>query len=105
MSNPTILSSKVAGTPVYTPDGEKVGSIDELIIDKHSGLVRFVTLESGGFLGMGSEHSQIPWHALTYDTTRDGYVVPLALLDKTLAARSRDERGPGIDDLFGEKSV
>ena len=111
MSNPTITSSKVAGTPVYNPDGEKLGSIDDLIIDKHSGLVRFATLESGGFLGVGSEHGNIPWQALTYDTQRAGYVVPLAQIDKVPpreageAPEETHKRGHRLDNFFGEKSI
>lgn len=111
MSNPTITSGKVAGTDVYNPDGEKVGSIDDLIIDKRSGLVRFATLDSGGFLGMGGEHYAIPWQALTYDTQRAGYVVPLAQLDKVSpreageAPEGTHERGHRIDEFFGEKSI
>ena len=35
MSNACISSTKVAGTAVYNANGDKLGSIDELIIDKH----------------------------------------------------------------------
>ena len=41
MSNLCISSSKVAGTAVYNANADKLGSIDDLVIDKRSGQVRY----------------------------------------------------------------
>ena len=73
MSNPCISSSKVAGTAVYNASGDKLGSIDDVIIDKRSGQVRYAALEFGGFLGMGTDRYPIPWGMLKYDTRLEGY--------------------------------
>ncbi|WP_341678458.1 PRC-barrel domain-containing protein [Niveibacterium sp. SC-1] len=72
-----ISSDKVEGTNVYNTAGEKLGSIDDLMIDKQSGQVRYAVLEFGGFLGMGTDRYPLPWSILKYDTAKDGYVVPL----------------------------
>ena len=72
-----ISSDKVEGTKVYNLDGEKLGSIDDLMIDKQSGQVRYAVLEFGGFLGIGSDRYPLPWDVLRYDTAQDGYVVSL----------------------------
>lgn len=72
-----ISSDKVEGTKVYNGAGEKLGSIDDLMIDKQSGQVRYAVLEFGGFLGMGTDRYPLPWSMLRYDTVQDGYVVPL----------------------------
>lgn len=77
VSNSVISSDKVQGTAVYNTAGEKLGTIDNLVIDKQSGQVRYAVLEFGGFLGMGADRYPIPWPMLTYDAERDGYVVPL----------------------------
>ena len=74
MNTPNILSSKVAGTAVYNASGEKLGSIDDLVIDKVSGQVRYAALEFGGFLGIGTDRYPIPWAKLKYDTGLAGYV-------------------------------
>ena len=37
MSNPCISFTKVSGTAVYNTNGDKLGSVDDLIIDKVSG--------------------------------------------------------------------
>ncbi|MEO8056956.1 MAG: PRC-barrel domain-containing protein [Burkholderiales bacterium] len=72
-----ISSERVEGTKVFNEAGDKLGSVDELMIDKHSGQVRYAVLEFGGFLGMGTERYPMPWNMLKYDTALDGYVVPL----------------------------
>ena len=51
-----ISSDKVEGASVYNADGHKLGSIDDLMIDKWSGQVRYAVLEFGGFLGMGTRY-------------------------------------------------
>src|SRR5664279_3564631 len=75
-----ISSDKVEGTSVYNPAGDKLGSVDDLMIDKVSGQVRYAVMEFGGFLGMGTDRYPIPWKLLKYDTGLGGYAVPL---DKT----------------------
>ena len=73
----TISSSKVEGTNVYNPKGDKLGSISDLVIDKQGGHVRYAALEFGGFLGIGTDRYPLPWSLLKYDTVKDGYVVNL----------------------------
>jgi len=106
----TIPSSKVEGTSVYNPAGDKLGSIDELIIDKLSGKVRYAALEFGGFLGMGTDRYPLPWSLLKYDTRQDGYVVDLTKdqLDKA-PKYAKDETpsytedyGRGVYDYYGQ---
>jgi sporulation protein YlmC with PRC-barrel domain len=72
-----ISSERVEGTNVYNQAGDKLGSIDDLMIDKMSGQVRYAVLEFGGFLGIGTDRYPLPWNMLKYDTSMDGYVVPL----------------------------
>jgi hypothetical protein len=62
-----IASDRVEGTPVRRPDGEKVGTIDRLMIDKISGKVAYAVLRFGGFLGMGEKHLPLPWTKLHYN--------------------------------------
>ncbi|MCE4556897.1 PRC-barrel domain-containing protein [Roseateles cellulosilyticus] len=97
--HPTIPASKVEGTAVYNLDGDKLGSIDDLVIDKRTGHVRYAALEFGGFLGIGTDRYPLPWHLLRYDTTKDGYVVNLDRDLLTDAPRyARGTEPPQTDD-------
>ena len=55
-----ISSDKVNGTSVYNLNGDKLGSIDTLMIDKLSGQVRYAVMEFGGFLGIGTDRYPLP---------------------------------------------
>jgi len=68
-----ISSNSVQGTEVYGATGEHVGEIDHLMIERVSGRVAYAVMSFGGFLGMGKDFYPIPWNALKYDTTLDGY--------------------------------
>ena len=56
-----IGSDKVEGTTVYDAKGEKMGSIERVMINKRSGQVAYAVLSFGGILGIGSDYYPIPW--------------------------------------------
>jgi sporulation protein YlmC with PRC-barrel domain len=64
-----IESDRVEGTTVYDPQGNNIGNIKRVMIDKTSGQVAYAVMSFGGFLGMGTEEHAIPWNKLTYDTS------------------------------------
>jgi hypothetical protein len=70
-----IASDKVEGTAVYGPDSKKIGSIENVMLDKRSGQVAYAVLGFGGFLGMGADHYPLPWAMLKYDEDLGGYIV------------------------------
>lgn len=79
-----IGSDKVEGTAVYGPDGEKIGAIERVMIDKMSGKVSYAVLSFGGFLGIGDDHYPLPWQSLKYNTELGGYqsLIPVEQLTK-----------------------
>ena len=72
-----VTARRLEGTIVYGVTGEKVGCIEDLMIDKVSGKVAYAVLAFGGFLGMGERHHPLPWSILKYDLVKSGYVVEL----------------------------
>ncbi len=72
-----ISSRRVEGTPVYNREGEKLGTVRSLMINKKTGQVAYAVLSLGGFLGLGTDVHPVPWEILTYDVERRGYVVNL----------------------------
>jgi hypothetical protein len=70
-----IGSDKVEGTPVYRSNGERVGKIERIMIDKLTGKVAYAVMSFGGFMGIGEDYYPLPWSLLTYNTKLDGYEV------------------------------
>ena len=104
-----IASDKVEGTAVYDRSGERLGSVYNFMVDKHSGQVAYAVMAFGGFLGMGEKYHPLPWKKLDYDPSKGGFVVDI---DKSTLegapAYSREENpwanpgyGRGIYDYYG----
>ena len=70
-----IESDRVEGTPVYRSNGERIGHIQRIMIEKVSGKATYAIMHFGGFLGIGEEAYPLPWPVLTYNTTLGGYEV------------------------------
>ena len=86
-----IASDKVEGTSVYGPDGDKIGSIENVMIDKMSGKVAYAVLTFGGFLGMGNDYYPLPWASLKYDEDVGGYLVNITRDQLESAPKFTDE--------------
>jgi sporulation protein YlmC with PRC-barrel domain len=57
-------SSTLVGMTVKNPAGEKLGTVNDLVIDVHQGKIRYAALSFGGILGVGNKLFAIPWTAL-----------------------------------------
>ena len=73
-----IGSDKVEGTAVYRSNGDRVGSIERVMLDKLSGKVAYAVMSFGGFLGIGDDYYPIPWSLLTYNEQLGGYEVNIS---------------------------
>ncbi|HEY2445568.1 MAG TPA: PRC-barrel domain-containing protein [Rhizomicrobium sp.] len=87
-----ILASKVKGTAVYNPSGEKIGEVEDVVLDKKSDHILFAALGFGGVLGIGEKFYPVPWSMLDYDSNRGGYIVPMSkdVLEKAPAYELND---------------
>lgn len=56
---------EIRGRRVVDPDGHRLGTVDDLLVDEGEKHVRFLEVSSGGFLGMGQEKVLIPVEAVT----------------------------------------
>ena len=70
-----IGSDKVEGTPVHRSNGERIGRIERVMIDKISGKVAYAVMSFGGFMGIGEDYYPLPWSLLTYNPKLGGYEV------------------------------
>jgi sporulation protein YlmC with PRC-barrel domain len=70
-----IRAKKVIGTNVKDRSGNKIGEIEDIILDKQSNNIMFAVVSFGGFLGMSEKYHPLPWASLDYDERDGGYVV------------------------------
>lgn len=103
-----IESDRVEGTNVYGSDGEKIGHIERLMIEKVSGNVSYAVLSFGGFMGIGDDHYPLPWPSLKYNTELDGYQTMITADKLTGAPSYKTEadwdwstRGRAVSDYYG----
>lgn len=55
----------IRGKDVYDVDGQQIGSVDDLYIDRHEREARFLEVGTGGFLGIGEKNLLIPVETIT----------------------------------------
>src|SRR3954470_23707979 len=71
-----IRAKKVIGTSVKNSAGQKIGSVEDIVLDKLSNNIVYAVVGFGGFLGMNEKYHPVPWSALDYNEAEDSYVVP-----------------------------
>jgi sporulation protein YlmC with PRC-barrel domain len=87
---PRVMSSStLEGNAVMNRQGDKLGTIEEIMLDVSTGRVAYAVLAAGGFLGIGDKLFAIPWQALTLDTDNEAFILDV---DK-----ERLENAPGFD--------
>ena len=76
-------ASDVIGMEVKNLQGEKLGKVENILIDLPSSRIVQVVISSGGFLGLGDELSAVPPKALRYDPSQK--VLALDMTKEALA--------------------
>ena len=73
--------SKLIGVDVYNEQNEKIGDIDEILLDT-SGKVAGVVIGVGGFLGIGGHLVAVPYDSLVIDDEGSKIQLPGASKDE-----------------------
>ena len=100
-----IASDKVEGTPVYRSNGERVGEIKRIMIDKISGKVAYAVMSFGGFMGIGEDYYPLPWSLLSYNPELEGYEVNLSESQLKNAPRYSKHENWDWSDRAREKTI
>jgi hypothetical protein len=74
-TNSLISSGKIDRMVVYDRNGDRLGTIHHLMINKLTGQVAYAVMSFSGFMGMGRRYHPLPWAALTFDARIGGFVV------------------------------
>jgi len=82
--------STFIGADVENPQGQNLGDIKDIVIDRASGRIAYAVVSFGGFLGMGEKLFAVPWGA---------FAQPRADKDKLVldVDKERLKNAPGFD--------
>jgi sporulation protein YlmC with PRC-barrel domain len=72
----TVRPWQVMGVDVIAPDGEMLGTIEDVVVDKTSEVIRYVVIGIGGQKGRGERFETIPWLDLEFSEEENAFVAP-----------------------------
>jgi hypothetical protein len=85
-----IRGNTFIGANVENPQGQNLGEIKDIVIDRASGRMAYAVVSFGGFLGMGEKLFAVPWGAFSQPKAdKDTFVLDV---DK-----ERLKNAPGFD--------
>lgn len=87
----TFRASALTGLNVRNMQGEKLGTINELVVDVRTGKIAYAALSVGGVLGIGDKLFAVPFGDLKFDHGMDEMFFVLNLSKEKLQA------APGFD--------
>jgi sporulation protein YlmC with PRC-barrel domain len=85
---PVVACDALVGEDVLSPGGERLGTIEQIVIDISQGRIAYAVLAHGGVFGIGEKLFAIPWSAFTHDGEGGGLVLDVA------RERLENARGP-----------
>lgn len=89
--------SELEGMAIANHQGEDLGELEELMIDMDSGVVAYGIVSYGGFLGIGSNLSPVPWASVDL-RAQDEQLVIDATRDDLEALSFSDDDWPDFSD-------
>jgi len=100
-----LSASTLNGNDVYNPNGDKLGSIKEIMLDIENGKVCYAVLSFGGFISLGEKLFAVPWSALAIDTINKRFVMDTDEERLKNAPGFDTNNWPNMADPTWEKSV
>jgi sporulation protein YlmC with PRC-barrel domain len=81
--------SMFIGADVENTQGQNLGDVKDIVIDRGSGRIAYAVVSFGGFLGLGEKLFAVPWGAFSQKADKDTFVLAV---DK-----ERLQNAPGFD--------
>lgn len=103
---PELMSAhSLTGNKVCNKNGDKLGRIDNIMLDTRNGKVGYAVLTFGGFLGKGSKLFAVPWNALILDTKNKCFILDVEQDYLKEAPGFNTDRWPDMADPTWSKEV
>lgn len=100
-----LSASTITGDEVCNLEDEKLGSIQDIMLDTQTGKIRYAVLSSGGFLGMGDRLFAVPWSAFKLDTENKRFILDVDVERLKAAPGFDKDEWPNTADAAWNSSV
>jgi sporulation protein YlmC with PRC-barrel domain len=102
----TMLSATtITGDEVCNLEDEKLGTIEDIMLDISTGKIRYAVLSSGGFLGIGDRLFAVPWSALKLDTEHKRFILDVDVEGLKAAPGFNKDEWPNMADSTWNSTV
>jgi sporulation protein YlmC with PRC-barrel domain len=68
---------EVTGTEVRNHEDERLGTIEDVVLDPETGRIGYAIVAHGGFLGLGQSYAAVPWEQLSVTPGFNTFVLPV----------------------------
>jgi sporulation protein YlmC with PRC-barrel domain len=95
----------VIGRPVYGTQDEKLGHIEDIVLDSRDGTIDYAVLSYGGFLGFRDKLFAVPWAEFQCHPEKDAYVLDVRKEYLKGAPGFAKDRWPNMADENWSKTI
>jgi sporulation protein YlmC with PRC-barrel domain len=93
-----LSEDQLIGDIVIDPQGNTLGAINDVVLDRRLGVLHYALVSPEGFLGNGDEVIPVPWHAMSRNYERNAFVLNVTKDDLKMAPRFFKDKAPDLND-------
>ena len=95
----TYKLSTLNKSEVKNPKGERLGEIEDFVMDPLRGRIAFVILSHAGTVGMGHKVKIIPYEFLSFDETGKNFILDVSKEDLTSPIEVKNLQGEKLGEI------
>lgn len=100
-----LSADAITGEEVCNLQDEKLGKIQDVMLDACEGKVRYAVLSSGGFLGMDDRLFAVPWKVLKQDKLNKRFILDVDVERIKNAPGFDKDEWPNMADISWNSSI